>query len=779
MKKKFLNIASGIVAKPKTWYAMAMKENGEKAKLEIFLYDEIGGWGISASYFVNELLSHNSVEDIDLHLNCPGGDVTEGIAIFNVLKTHKAKKTVIVDAMAASIASVIAMAGDKIQMYDTSVMMIHKPWTFTMGNADQLRKDAEVLDVMQKCIVNAYKTKVKDLSDADLEKLMADETWMDAEEAVTYGFADEVIKSEQAEPEKKTENRISEHFKQYSESKIFAQFKNVPEKIKAMINGVPKGGTGKAPDMILKISDNIINPKKEDVKMTPEQLKALKDKAATGDKAAQDQLKVYLDAIGAEIKQPVTIDAKDIAEKAAKSERDRQSNIRACAKILGLKDELVEKAVNEGTSYQDFNVLAIENMKTTQQTVGVDVKIKIDEKDKYLNMVNSSFEDIAQIPTADEKVKTERLNARKSGAPRGILAFARMELEHAGVKNVSGMTNDDVARRILNQAAQGTGDFTNVLADTMNKSLQKGMMEDPGTFRMWTRTESVPDFRQHKNIALSNFSDVEVIAEGAPFKLGSFKDKKEVGTLQTHGKGYTLTRQAIINDDLGAFTRIPAAIGASVERKKNATLYDLLAVDNIAGQLMTEDGLRLFNATATTGHGNYVAHGSGGAPSATTIGAGRKAMTTRKLIAPDPTSKAQYTGSAGNPQFIIAGPSLRDTIEQIVYTGFMIAGAAASAGAGQVGIYNPYGPTGQSKLIPVIEPYLVNSDSGVDAGWYMAAAQNRIDTAILLLLNGQEAPTFRSENSRINEALGISYDIYLDWAWYFGDWRGMYYNNGN
>ncbi len=777
MKKKFLNIASGIVAKPKTWYAMSMKETGETSKnLDVFLYDEIGCWGVSASYFVNELMAHNSIEEITLHLNCPGGDVTDGIAIFNVLKSHKAKKTVIVDAMAASIASVIAMAGDKVCMYDTSVMMIHKPWAFTMGNADQLRKDAEVLDIMQKCIVNSYKTKVKDLSDADLEKLMADETWMDAEEAVTYGFADEIIKTEKVEPEEKAENRISEHFKQYSESKIFAQFKNVPEKIKAMIT---KGGNGNQSNVPLKISDNIINPKKEDVKMTPEQLKALKDKAIAGDKASQDQLKAYLDAIGAEIKTPEVIDAKAIAEKAAKAERDRQSNIRASAKMLGVKDELIEKAVNDGTSYQDFNTLAIEAMKSTQQTVTTAVKVTVEEKDKYLNMVNSSFEDIAQIPTTDEKKKTERVNARSAGAPRGILAFARLELERAGVKNVMGMTNDDVARRILNQVAQGTGDFTNVLADTMNKSLQKGMMEDPGTYRMWTRSESVPDFKQHKNIALSNFSDVEVIAEGAPFKMGSFKDKKEVGTLQTHGKAYTLSRQAIINDDLGAFTRIPAAIGASVERKKNATLYDLLAVDNIAGQLMTEDSLRLFDATATTGHGNYVAHGSGAAPSATTIGAGRKVMTTRKLIAPDPVSKAQYTGSAGNPQFIIAGPSLRDTIEQIVYTGFMIAGAAASAGAGQVGIYNPYGPTGQSKLIPVIEPYLVNSDSGVDAGWYLAAAQNRIDTAILLLLNGQEAPTFRSENSRVSEALGISYDIYLDWAWYFGDWRGMYYNNGN
>jgi hypothetical protein len=149
-------------------------------------------------------------------------------------------------------------------------------------------------------------------------------------------------------------------------------------------------------------------------------------------------------------------------------------------------------------------------------------------------------------------------------------------------------------------------------------------------------------------------------------------------------------------------------------------------------------------------------------------------MMTRKLLAPEAVSSAQYTGVP--PRYILSGPSLQTTIEQLVYTGFLIAGSTTAA---QTGIYNPYGPEGKNQLLPIIEPYLLNSDSARDTGWYLIANQSQIDTFILLTLNGESSPTLRQENSRISEALGVTWDIYFDWGWMAGDWRGMYYNNGD
>ncbi len=723
----------------KSWYNIACKKDDKTA--EICIYGIIGDWDISASQFITELKQYEDLDILNVRLNSPGGDVFDGIAIYNVLNEHKATVNMFVDSEAASIASVIAMAGDKVTMFDTSMMMIHKPTVLTYGNADRLRNDANLLDKIQNNIMKSYKTKVKDLSDADLNDMMKKETWMDADEAKVFGFADEVIKNDKPED-------VAAHFLSMADNDIFKQFKNVPLKIQALVTRgkpQPQNKGGEPPVVPTKV-ENVIKPEiQEDVPMTPEEIKAIQDKAVLDQKAAADAAKA--------------------------EERARVQDITAAGKMLNVKPELVEKAITDGVSYVDASKTF--NLEVSKGNVVIPKSTPAnptDEKDKFLALHTKSLMDVAGTLKDPKDIQ----DARTQGGARSMLALARVALERSGVRNVAVMTNDTVARSILNLVSQGTGDFANILADTINKSIAAGIAAAPTTYRQWTRTQSVADFKQFTQAAISNFSDLEVIAEGAAFKSGAFKDKKEVGNLLTLGKMYTISRQALINDDQSVFTRIPQLIGDSVERKINQDLYTLLAVTNIAGPLMTEDSLRLFDATATTGHGNYVAHGSGAAPSATTIGAGRKAMMTRKMLTPDPLAASQYTNIP--PKFIIAGPSLEDTINQIVYTGFLI---AASTTAAQTGIYNPYGPGGKYQLTPIIEPFLVNSDSGTDAGWYLAANPASIDTAIRLTLNGNESPSLRSEPSRVGEAQGISWEVFIDSGWMFGDWRGMYYNNGN
>lgn len=161
---------------------------------EIFIYEEIGenwyGEGTTAKNFCRDLKALTCA-NIDLHINSPGGSVFDGQAIYNALKRHPANVTTYVDGLAASIASVIALAGDKVVMASNSLFMIHNPWGYAAGNSEEMRKYADLLDKVRDTIVNVYKEKCT-LSDVEIIAAMDAETWMSAEEALAFGFIDEI-----------------------------------------------------------------------------------------------------------------------------------------------------------------------------------------------------------------------------------------------------------------------------------------------------------------------------------------------------------------------------------------------------------------------------------------------------------------------------------------------------------------------------------------------------------------------------------------------------------
>lgn len=161
--------------------------------------DEYEDSDTSAAGFRDALKSLGDAKVINLHINSPGGSVFEGIAIYNMLKQNSAHINVYVDGLAASIASVIAMSGDAIFMPSNSMMMIHNPWTMAVGNANELRKQADDLDQITKSSVQTYLAKAGDkLDEGTLKQLMDDETWLTAQEAVDYGLADEVMEPNKA-----------------------------------------------------------------------------------------------------------------------------------------------------------------------------------------------------------------------------------------------------------------------------------------------------------------------------------------------------------------------------------------------------------------------------------------------------------------------------------------------------------------------------------------------------------------------------------------------------
>jgi ATP-dependent protease ClpP protease subunit len=169
------------------WYAISETENDTA---EISLYDEIGGFGVGAKQFLGEL-SRLKGKHIHLRINSPGGSVVEGTAIFNALRRHQGGVTVHIDALAASMASVIAMAGMPVYMADNALLMVHNPWTITAGDSDELRKEADLLDKLKASIRNAYQRKTG-LPEDQLQSMMDAETWLDSVDAVALGFVDAI-----------------------------------------------------------------------------------------------------------------------------------------------------------------------------------------------------------------------------------------------------------------------------------------------------------------------------------------------------------------------------------------------------------------------------------------------------------------------------------------------------------------------------------------------------------------------------------------------------------
>ncbi|MFE2326128.1 head maturation protease, ClpP-related [Streptomyces sp. NPDC059385] len=175
------------IAERRDWYRITNQAGGP---VVVDIFDEIGFWGVNAAAFQREL-AQVSASEITVNLSSPGGEIFEGIAIYNALRTHPANVTVRVSALAASIASVIAQAGDRIVMLSGSQMMIHEGMGFCAGNAAEMQQMAELLDRQSANIADIYAERAGGTSEQWRERMKA-ETWFNAEEAVEAGLADEV-----------------------------------------------------------------------------------------------------------------------------------------------------------------------------------------------------------------------------------------------------------------------------------------------------------------------------------------------------------------------------------------------------------------------------------------------------------------------------------------------------------------------------------------------------------------------------------------------------------
>ena len=702
--------------------------------VDIYIFDVIGYPFITSQDILYRIPKGASV--INVYLNTPGGDVFEGMAIYNMLCDHKATVNVIVTGVAASSGSLIAMAGDTIKMAKASFMMIHNPWSFMSGDADELRKEADVLDKISDVFATAYADKTG-LGKKQLLTLMKEETWYAPEEAIAAGFANEIT-GEVAEGDKSARfdlsvfNHVPQAIRQGA-ARPNKENKNMDPKLRALLErlGLKKDATDEqAAQFLAKIN-------LEDV-ADPEELKTIKQAMAkqqasppaNGSPAGQAFSQADLDAA---------------AQRAATEERQRSAEIRKSCMLAGMADEFAQGLIDGGKSVEQARADIFAEMEKTNKPLGAGrIAMGETDKEKFRSAVVDGLSFRCNFRAEKPAVGHETFRAAS------IEFIARQCLERMGVNHYAFSTRDQVAREILRRSGQGGGfttyDFTSIFLDVSNKTLHKAYLDGPATWRPLVNVVGASDFKTMYGVSLSEAPSLDLVGENGEYKQGAMSDNQESYSVASYGKLIYLTRQMIVNDDMRAFTRLPQLMGSAARRKES----DLVWAKLTSNPTMN-DSVALFH---TAIHGNLAS--SGAAVSSTTLSAGRKAMRTQK-------------GSGGQayldlqPAFLAHPVAIETSVE------ILLRSAALPDDDKSSGVYNPWG----GKLTPVSDPRL---DANSETAWYLIADPSQIDTIEVAYLDGNEMPY--TEEQIMFERDAVGYKIRHDVGVGVMDYRGFYKNAG-
>lgn len=713
----------------KTWFNIAKTSD---SSAEIAIYNDIGMYGITDEMFKAQLDAVGDVRKLTIRLNSYGGEVFAGFAIYNSIKEHSAvDKIVIIDGVAASITSVIALSGTKLLMHKNAFYMIHDPSVMVAGTSIDLRKAAEMLDKIKVTIIDTYKDKKLTLSKEKLNEMMTAETWITADEAKKYGFADEVIENSESDEPENTMNtkRLPENYREIC-FKPTAMIQNP-------VNNKPKGAN---------------------MFICPICGKEHAEGAAFCNHCGS--------AITAQAKEQVSAQAKarqKEIDEAKAAETKRVTNITAHCKALNLSEKFVNELIKSGeTLDQAFEKITAELQDRAADNANpTTLSVVIDASDKFRDHSVKSLS-VALNIEKDQKIVDD---IRKNPGVRDLHGLARNILIRDGADpmTVASLQPVDLAERVLrSRNSVGSADLPNILADTMNKSFSMQPSEVGATFDQVCAVSENPDFRTKSFTKLSSFGDLDVIPEGGVFKQGGFSDKKETGSITTKGKMITLTRQLIVNNDTGALSAFPRAMITAVYQKMNRDCYDLLTLNNV-GPVLTEDSKAVFH----TDHNNIC---TAGAVSISSIDNMEQFLAKQTLPKAKPGDPDTFV--FGGVRKILCGTTQKLAALQTVMS-------TTDPGATNNAKYNPY--AGGIQVIS--DPYLqslIGAAGGMNktGAWYGFADSSLFPTLTVLYLSGARTPSLRSEASGIGEAQGLSWEIFFDWGFTFQDYRGIAYNAG-
>lgn len=566
------------------WYEIkaAAKPDDSSAPtaVEIYIYGNIGDrWdedGVIASEMVRDIAALEA-DEITLRINSYGGSVTDGLAIYNALKRHPAPVNVQVDGVAISCASYIAMAGDTVTMAKNAQMMIHAPWSMAAGNASALREQADILDRYSKSMASAY----ADKSGKTYEQALAILTdgkdhWFSADEAVAEGFADVVGEEVDAAASLAVGTFDLSRFKTTA------------------AQAAASTPTAAAPTAA---TTPISQPTAAAVQTPEGQMPGTTTPAANTANAPFARTKEQNLEVLAVFKP-----------------------FEAVPGVQALKDEVLADTslTVEQASARLLAEIGKNNAPANPQNAFARVQTVSDETDKQREAVVSAM--LARAGVAQD-AKARAALASNPFRGHKLLDVARASLARIG-RSTDGMTQMDIVAAAF---TQGGSDFPVLLENTMHKALLGAYATAALTWNRFCAVGSVSDFRAHNRYRLGSFGNLDSINELGEYINKSIPDG-EKASIQAGTKGniINISRQAVINDDLGAFVGLSDMLGRAAARTIEADVYALLALNGGLGPAMA-DGKTLFHAD----HGNV---GTGAAISVASIDADRVLMAGQKDI---------------------------------------------------------------------------------------------------------------------------------------------------
>jgi len=380
-----------------------------------------------------------------------------------------------------------------------------------------------------------------------------------------------------------------------------------------------------------------------------------------------------------------------------------------------------------------------------QQTRQVAVQHGADGFDKWRSGVQESLE----LRCGLIKQDADKLAGENEFRGASMVDLAREYLGQVGI-STRGLSRVQIVGEAFTCrgiASHSTSDFSSLLANVANKALLQAYQETDETWQAWTATGSLPDFKQATRPNLSLFDSLDEVKEGAEYTYGTYGDKHEPIVLATYGKLFSITRQALINDDLGALSRIPAGMGRAAARQVGNLVYAVLT----SNPEMTEDGVALFDAAH-----NNLNPGGAGAPAVASVDAMRVAMALQK----DPSGNATL---GIRPMWMLVPVELEtsaQTLREAIYD------PAATAGT--------LTPNAVQNTFQVISEHRLSSASATK--WYMTASPGTFPTVEVAFLDGMQAPYMETQNGWSQD--GAQYKVRLDAGVAPLDWRGMATNDG-
>lgn len=504
---------------------------------ELMLYGVIGDWweGNDALSVVSQLEYANPTGDLHVRIHSEGGNILEGLAIYNALKLSSRKVKVTIDGMALSIATVIALAGDEVEMPRNAFQFFHMAQNTVQGDSEDLKAAAETLDMFSSQAASIY-AEHSNLSEEEALSLMSKNTWLNAEQCLEYGLITSVIDPVEA---------VAHHME-------FGE-KELPKGVFALMQ------------LPLAAAPAALNEE------TPEEIPVKKAQMSAGQPVATPA------AIPAAGDNLVTDPAAEAAmlEAGVTAERGRQTELRTLASTHKVEGAVMQKWIDDGTTIEAARTatLKLNEQRDKDNMPGGRAAVVVNGGREQMSADISAALLHRAAPGANV------IEGANEFAHMSLMDISRAVLQHNGV-NVAGKSPHQIAAAVLHS----TSDLPNIFADVANNELARGYQMRQRSF---TAIASRRNMKNFKPANIARLSDAPILLdknESGEYQLGHLKDSKESITLQTKGRLISISREMMLNDEMDALSRLPMMMGSQGALNENRTVYGLLSSNPTMGE---------------------------------------------------------------------------------------------------------------------------------------------------------------------------------------------------